>query len=131
MMEKEVNNLAPGEQAPGVPIRNPYIMRFCKALAEKKGESQEPEAMKKLLEDMYGLFEFLLGQNMIKALPDDVREEYLEMANDLHNLSYEKIGNVFDKNVPDYQQVMKDTMKQFTTIYMKNREFKAGDHMPQ
>ncbi len=131
MVEKDMNQLAPGEQAPGVPMRNPYIMKFCKALVEKKGETHEPEAMQKLLEDMYGLFEFLLGQNMIKALPDGVREEYLKMANDLQNLSYEKIGNVFDKNVPDYESVMKETMRQFTTIFMKNRQFKAADHMPQ
>ena len=75
---------------------------------------------------MYRLFESLLGQNMVNALPEDVRKEYLRMADDLASLSYEKVGAIFDKNVENYQQVMKDTMKQFAEIYLQNREFKPG-----
>ncbi len=130
MPQSEQKQTAPGEQAPGGPMRNPYILKFCKVLVEKKGEEHEPEAMKKLLEDMYGVFEFLLGQNMIKALPDNIREQYLGIAQDLQNLSYEKIGAIFDKHVPDYEKVMKQTMMQFTDIFMKNRQFRAKDHMP-
>lgn len=131
MSQHEVNRQTAGEQAPGAAMRNPYIVKFCKVLVEKKGEQHEPEVMKKLLEDMYGLFEFLLGQNMIKALPESVRQEYMGIASDLQNLSYEKIGEIFDKHVPDYEKVMKETMKQFTDIYMKNREFKVQEHMPE
>ena len=94
-------------------------MNFCKTLVEKKGEQLQPEDLKKLLGDMYRLFESLLGQNMVNALPEDVRKEYLRMADDLASLSYEKVGAIFDKNVQNYQQVMKDTMKQFAEIYLK------------
>lgn len=120
-----------GMKAPGESMRNPFIVNFCKVLTEKKGENHEVTDMKKLIEEMYKLFEFLLGQNMIKALPEDVRRNYLGIAEDLENLSYEKIGEVFDKNVPDYERVMKETMKQFAELYMKNRTFKASEYMPQ
>jgi len=117
---------------PASPVRNPYIMNFCKVLAEKKGERLEPEAMKKLLEDMYRLYECMLGQNMIKNLPEPKKQEYLELTNDLSKLTYDIIGEVFDKNVPDYERIMKETMKQFADIYLKNREFNARDyHVPK
>lgn len=110
------------------PIRNPYIVNFCKALVEKKGEKPEPEALKKLLGDMYRLFECMLGQNMIQSLPDDLRERYLNLASDLSKLDYDKIAEIFDKNVPDYERVMKETMRQFGEIFMKNRVFNPGDY---
>jgi len=78
---------------------------------------------------MYRLFECLLGQNMVNALPEDVRKQYLAMADDLPNLDYKKIGVVFDTNVKNYEQVMKDTMKQFAEIYFKNRQF-SPEHYP-
>ncbi|MGA2401238.1 MAG: DUF5663 domain-containing protein [Syntrophobacteraceae bacterium] len=117
------------KQAPSAPTRNPYIMNFCKTLVEKKGEQHQPEDLKKLLGDMYRLFESMLGQNMVNALPEDLRKKYLEMAEDLSNLNYEKIGAIFDTNVKNYHQVMKDTMKQFAEIYLKNRQF-SPEHYP-
>ena len=59
------------------------------------------------------LFESMLGRNMVNALPENVKGEYLRMAEDLQNLDYEKIGAVFDAHIPDYQGIMKATMKQF------------------
>src|SRR5208337_4341056 len=66
--------------APSAPIRNPYIMNFLKALVEKKGEQHQTDDLKKLLGDMYRLFECMLGQNMVNALPEDVRKQYLAMG---------------------------------------------------
>ncbi len=118
----------PEKPAPSEPARNPYIMNFCKVLVEKKGEGHTPEVLKKLLDDMYRLYEAMLGRNMVNALPEDVRKEYLAMAEDLAHLNYEKIGEVFDKNISNYQEIMKDTMKQFADIFMKNREFNPKDY---
>jgi predicted alternative tryptophan synthase beta-subunit len=115
--------------APSAPIRNPYIMNFLKALVEKKGEQHQADDLKKLLGDMYRLFESLLGQNMVNALPEDVRKQYLEMAEDLPNLNYKNIGAVFNTNIKNYEQIMKDTMKQFAEIYFKNRQF-SPEHYP-
>jgi hypothetical protein len=103
-------------------------MNFCKVLVEKKGEDLAPEALKKLLSDMYSLFESMLGRNMVNALPENVKGEYLRMAEDLQNLDYEKIGAVFDAHIPDYQEIMKATMKQFAQIFLSNRQFRPGDY---
>jgi hypothetical protein len=127
-MSEQKYEVAGGEPTPSVPARNPYIMNFCKVLVEKKGEDLSPEALKKLLSDMYRLFESMLGQNMVSALPEDVKKEYLRMADDLQNLNYEKIGAIFDSNISDYQQVMKTTMKQFAEIFLNNSQFKPEDY---
>jgi hypothetical protein len=108
-------------------VRNPYIVNFCKVLTEKKGESLEPEAEKKLLDDMYRLFENMLGQNMIKALPDELRKQYLSLTEDPSSLNYDKIGKIFE-NVPDYQGIMKETMQEFSEIFMRNRRFDPRDY---
>ncbi len=109
-------------------VRNPYIVNFCKVLVEKKGEKLEPEIQKKMLDDMYRLFENMLGQNMIKALPEDLRKRYLSLSEDLNSLNYDKIGEVFEKGIPNHQEIMKDTMKQFAEIYMRNRKFDPLDY---
>lgn len=116
-----------GKTAPTA-VRNPYIMNFCKVLVEKKGEQLEPEIMKKLLNDMYRLFENLLGKNMIEALPEESRKSYLELCEDLTNLSYDKIAETFDQSIPHYQTIMKETMKQFAEIFLRNRKFDPHDY---
>lgn len=113
--------------AVSAPLRNPYIVNFCKVLAEKKGEKLEGDDLKKLLDHMYKLFESMLGRNMIESLPEDLRKHYMSLTEDLGNLNYEKIGEIFDENVPNYEVVMKETMKQFAAIYMTNRDFNPKD----
>lgn len=124
-LKQEMSGAPSGASTPAC---NPYIMNFCKVLVERKGEKLAPEPLEKLLNDMYRLFESMLGRNMIDALPEDIRKEYLLMSEDLQSLSYEKIGSVFDANVPDYPQIMKNTMKEFADIFLKNREFNPEDY---
>jgi hypothetical protein len=128
-MADEIQAQSPQPKKGSDPARNPYIMNFCKVLIEKKSAAPPPEELKKLLDDMYRLFECMLGQNMIKALPEPIRQEYLAMTEDLASLTYENIGAVFDKNVPDYELVMKDTMKEFAAIFLKNKTF-SPEHYP-
>lgn len=123
--DKETRKAAP------VAAKNPYIVNFCKVLVENKGEKPAPDALKKLLDDMYKLYENMLGQNMVKALPDAVRQKYLDICEDLSQLDYETIGEIFDKHVPDYEAVMKETMRQFAEIFMKNRDFNPKDYPGQ
>lgn len=128
MPEKENQAVEPREAPPKTPPKNPYILNFCKVLVERKGEKLEPEPLKKLLNDMYRLFENMLGQRMIDALPEDLRKQYLEMTEDLSRLSYDKIGEIFDPNIPNYEAIMKATMKEFADIFMKNRTFNPEDY---
>jgi hypothetical protein len=127
MLQKQAQGSATTEQAGG-PVRNPYILNFCRVLVEKKGESHQPEALEKLLGDMYCLYEYMLGQNMVNSLPEATRKQYLSLTEDLAGLSYEKIGEVFERNIPDYKEIMKDTMRQFAEIFMKNRDFNPRDY---
>ena len=128
MSEKENQPVEPKEAPPQGPPRNPYILNFCRVLVERKGEELEPEALKKLLNDMYRLFENMLGQRMIDALPENLRKQYLELTEDLSRLSYDKIGEIFDKSIPDHAAIMKETMKEFAEIFMKNRNFRPEDY---
>lgn len=121
----------PQEPKPAVfaSVRNPYIENFCKLLMEKRGEKLEPEAFDQVLDEMYLLYESMLGRNMLEALPEDLRSEYLALAKDPGNLTFEKIAAIFSKNPLDYEQIMKQTMKEFTEIYLKNRQFEAEDFL--
>lgn len=127
MSENEQQPVEPRTKT-STPLKNPYIMNFCKALVERKGESPDPETLKKLLNDMYRLFECMLGQKMIDALPQDLKDQYLEMTGDLSKLSYDKIGEIFDKNIQNYEEIMRAAMKEFGEIFMKNREFSPEDY---
>ena len=128
MLREPVQQSGASEQQAAKPLRNPYILNFCRALVEKKGETHETEALDKLLNDMYCLYEYMLGQNMVNSLPEDLRKHYLGLTEDLANLSYEKIGEVFDQNIADHKEVMKKTMKQFAEIFLKNRQFNPEDY---
>lgn len=108
--------------------RNPYILNFCRALAEETGEQYEPEELKNRLDRMYELYEAMLGRNMINSLPEDVRAQYLAMTKDLSALSYEKIGELFAGNISNQHQIMKDTMKEFMEIYRRNRSLNSQDY---
>lgn len=121
--------LAPDfEKAEPVTLRNPYIINFCKILVEKRGEQLEPEALKKLINDMYRLYENMLGQNMVKALPEKAREEYRVLCEDLSNVNYEEIERIFDKNISNHDAIMKETLKEFAEIFMKNRGLNPKDY---
>ena len=109
-------------------LRNPHILNFCRVLVANKGDRHGPESLKKLLHDMYRLFENMLGQNMVKALPEDVRARYLALTEDLSSLKYEQIGEIFDAHVPDHEAVMKRTMREFAEIFMRNRTFNPADY---
>ena len=79
-----------------------------------------------MLGDMYRLFESMLGQNMVEALPEGVRKQYLTMAEDLPKLNYEKIGAIFDGNINNYEEVMKNTMKEFAEFILR-----TGNSIPE
>ena len=48
MSQKEPEVTEPRQAGPSQPIRNPYILNFCKVLVERKSEKVEGEALKKL-----------------------------------------------------------------------------------
>ena len=70
---------------------------------------------------MYNLYETMLGRKMVESLPDEKRAQYLGIIRDLGQLSFEKIEEVFAGNIPDPEAIMKETLQEFSDIYLKNR----------
>ena len=101
--------------------RNPFILDFCEALIRKRGLELSEEKKEKELERMYNLYESMLGRRMVEALPDGKRAQYMGIIKNLDQLSFEKIGEIFADGVPDPEAIMKETLEEFTNIYLKNR----------
>jgi fibronectin type 3 domain-containing protein len=101
--------------------RNPFILKFCEALIKKRGVELSEEQEEKELDRMYNLYETMLGRRMVEALPDEKKAQYLQIIRDLDQLSFEKIGEIFADGVPDAEAVMKETLEEFSDIYLKNR----------
>ena len=49
MLQEQAQGSETTEQQAGKPVRNPYILNFCRVLIDKKGESHQPESLEKLL----------------------------------------------------------------------------------
>jgi len=101
--------------------RNPFILTFCEALIKKRGLELSEEKKEKELEKMYNLYESMLGRKMVEALPEDKQAQYMAITRNLDELSFEKIGEIFSEGVPDAEAVMKETLEEFSDIYLKNR----------
>ncbi len=101
--------------------RNPFIVNFCERLMKKRGLELSDETKEQELDRMYNLYESMLGRRMVEALPDDKKAQYLGIVRDLDQLSFEKIGEIFEDGVPDPQAIMKETLEEFSDIYLKNR----------
>ena len=101
--------------------RNPFILNFCEALIKKRGLELSEEKKEKELEKMYNLYESMLGRKMVEALPEEKQAQYLAITRNLDQLSFEKIGEIFADGVPDAELVVKETLEEFSDIYLKNR----------
>ncbi len=101
--------------------RNPPIVNFCEALIKKRGVELSGEKKEKELDRMYNLYEAMLGRRMVEALPEGKKAQYMEITRDLDQLSFEKIEEIFADGVPNAQVIMKETLEEFSDIYLKNR----------
>jgi hypothetical protein len=101
--------------------RNPFIVNFCERLMKQRGLELEEENKEKELDKMYNLYESMLGRKMVEALPDEKRAQYLTIVKDLDQLDFEKIGEIFADGISDPEAIMKETLKEFSDIYLENR----------
>ena len=101
--------------------RNPLIVNFCEALIRKRGVELSEEKKEIEVDRMYNLYETMLGRRMVEALPQGKKAQYMEITRDLDQLSFEKIEEIFADGVPDAQVIMKETLEEFSDIYLKNR----------
>jgi hypothetical protein len=101
--------------------RNPVIVDFCEALMRKKGLELTDENEEKELDRMYSLYESMLGRRMVETLPEDKKAKYMEILRDLGQLNLEKIEEIFGDGISDPAAILKETLEEFTDIYLENR----------
>jgi hypothetical protein len=102
--------------------KNLYIENFCKFLVEKNEGKLPTEAKEKLVEDLYHLYENMLGRNMVDALPEELRSDYIAQYDKGGNSApFDEIARIFGEHIADPEEIMKKTMKQLASLYFKNR----------
>ncbi len=101
---------------------NPFIENFIRKLIEEKGEKLEPDALERLVESLLRLFENMLGRNMLAALPEEVRAEFVaKYDKGSRDVDVEAISEIFAGQEIDQAAVMKKTLKEFADLYFRNR----------
>ena len=89
---------------------------------KRKGEKLPPDAMERLIDDLYGLFENMLGRNMVAALPEELKLQHISQYEKSRNhIDYEQIAQVFGKHISNPEEIMRKTLKEFAEIYDKHR----------
>lgn len=101
--------------------RNPFIVNFCEALMKKRGLELTDENKEKELDRMYSLYENMLGRRMVEALPEEKKTQYMAILRDLGHLNLEKIDEIFGDGISDPAAIMKETLEEFSDIYLENR----------
>ena len=103
--------------------KNPFIENFCRALVAKKGEKLTEEALERLIDSLYGLFQNMLGRNMVAALPEESRREFVtKYDKGCRDVDLSQIGQLFDQQIADPEAIMKKTAQEFAALYFKNRQ---------
>ena len=97
-------------------FRNPYIMNFCQMLLKKKDPELSPDEQAQKVDTMYCDFENMLGKNMVDALPEDNRSEYLAQQKSTE-VDFEKIGKMFEENISNPDEILKKTMEEFAALF--------------
>ena len=101
--------------------RNPVIVDFCEALMRKKGLELTDDKKEIELDRMYSLYESMLGRRMVETLPEEKKAKYLEILRDLGQLDLQKIEKIFGDGISDPAVIMKETLEEFSDIYLENR----------
>ena len=87
----------------------------------KKGLELNDENEEQELERMYNLYETMLGRRMVEALPEEKKSQYMAIVRDLGQMDFDKIEEIFGDGIPDPEAIMKETLEEFTDIYLENR----------
>ena len=101
--------------------RNPFIVNFCEVLMKKRGLELKDDKKEKELDKMYNLYETMLGRRMVEALPEEKKAKYMGILRDLGQLDFDKIEEIFGDGISDPENIMKETLEEFSDIYLKNR----------
>lgn len=107
-------------------MRNPHILNFCRVLLEREGIGPSEERYPRLVEDLYDLYENMLGRKLVAALPEPLRDQHIQRyERGVDRPDYDEIARLFGKHVPDAERIMKETLREFAEIVSKNIHRKA------
>ena len=101
--------------------KNPFIVNFCVALIRKRGLELTDDNKEKEVDKMYHLYETMVGRRMVEALPEEKKSQYMATLKDLGDLDFDKIGEIFGDGISDPENIMKETLEEFSDIYLKER----------
>jgi hypothetical protein len=102
--------------------RNPHIEEFLRTLIERKEKKLEPDALERLIESLNRLLENMVGRNMIAALPEDIRGDFVSRYDKgSRDVDPAQLSPVFDAYIDDPAKIMKDTLREFADLYFRNR----------
>ena len=102
--------------------RNPYIEEFLRTLIKRKEKKLEPDELERLVESLNRLLENMVGRNMIAALPEDVRRDFVSQYDKgSRDVDPAQLSPVFDTYIDDPAKIMKDTLREFADLYFQNR----------
>lgn len=102
-------------------MQNPFIVDFCEALIRKRGLELSEEAKEKEVEKMYEMVQNMLGRKLVEQLPEEKRSSYLKFTRDPSQLDLATVKQFFQEEISDPEGVMRETLTEFTDIYLKNR----------
>ena len=102
--------------------RNPHIQTFCRALVEKREAKLDDDTKEKMVEDLYQLYENMLGRNMVAALPEEQKKRFIEEFDKKNKeITLGEISEMFGENIPNPEEVMRKTLSELEGVYFKNR----------
>ena len=106
--------------------RNPHIESFLRTLIERKEKKLEPDELERLVESLNRLFENMVGRNMIAALPEDVRRDFVSRYDKgSRDVDPAQLSPVFDAYIDDPAKIMKDTLREFADLYFRTGKTKS------
>ncbi|MGQ9858716.1 MAG: DUF5663 domain-containing protein [Thermodesulfobacteriota bacterium] len=108
--------------------KNPYIENFCRALVQRREKDMDQEAMERMVESLYNFFENRLGRNLVSALPEEQRTEFISLYDKgTRDLDEETVRRLFANQDIDQVAIMRKTMQEVAELYFRNR---PGDTPP-
>lgn len=108
--------------------RNPYIENFCRVLVERKEKTLDDDAKKKMVESLYDFLENRLGRNLVAALPEERRSQFVALYDKgMKDLDEETVTSLFAEQNIDHMAILKKTMQEVAELYFRNR---PGDTAP-
>jgi hypothetical protein len=100
---------------------NPFIINLFKMLMKQSGEEIPEDPNDRRFEELYTLFESLLGKNVLASVPEDKQSTYMALVEKNPAPSMDSIGELIGDCVKDPKAILEKTIVDFKGLYVRNR----------